>query len=86
MLSLRRGMGSLVEALVDALPGGALQLDTAVESIETRGDGRWQIGLRDGTRWNADSVVLACPAWAASTLLRPLDGLSWGNRPGEVID
>jgi len=73
--SLRRGMGSLVDALV-ASAGGSLRLRAPVLGIEALHDGarpRWRVALASGESMEADAVVLAAPAKAAAALLRPLD-------------
>ncbi len=65
--SLRRGLGSLVERLVETLRGRVDFVTGAVESVE-RG-----FRLRvSGATLQADAVVVACPAWAAAPVLRPL--------------
>ncbi len=66
--SLRRGLGSLVERLTETLRGRVDFVTGAVESVE-RG-----FRLRVfGATLQADAVVVACPAWAAAPVLRPLN-------------
>lgn len=72
IVSLRRGMGSLPEALARAL-GARLRLGVSAIRIE-RGASR---GFRIVTEHGAlecDGVVVAVPAWRAAALLAPLDG------------
>ena len=69
--SLRGGMGTIVDALLRALPPGAVRLDSPVESLERVTDG-WRVsGNRGGHVGRA--VVLAAPAYEVARLLRPLD-------------
>ncbi len=68
--TFRRGLGSLVEALEQRL-GGVKVARAAAEAIERQGEG-WRV--RAGGEWvEASHVVLAVPAYAAGSLLRPLD-------------
>lgn len=67
-LSLRGGMGRLVEALVSSLPPGALSTGTAVSSIARAESGRLRITTPGGDL-EADAVVLATPAHVAAELL-----------------
>ena len=66
--SLRRGMGALVDALVDRLPAGTLRTQSPVESV-TRHERRWRVELRRGEVLGADAVILATPARVAARLL-----------------
>lgn len=66
------GMGRLVEALAAALAdlGASLRTGRAVTAIERRAD-RWLVEV-DGEVADADVVVVAAPAFAASPLVAPL--------------
>lgn len=67
---LRDGTQSLVTALVDALPVGALRTGVAARSIEAHGTGlavRTDTGVLD-----ADAVVVATPTHATAALVEPL--------------
>ncbi|HEX4746061.1 MAG TPA: protoporphyrinogen oxidase [Gaiellaceae bacterium] len=68
-LSLRRGMGSLVAALVDGFECTELLLGRRVTSVR-RG---YQVELADGEVVEADGVVLATPAFVTAELLADLD-------------
>ncbi|MDR7449773.1 MAG: protoporphyrinogen oxidase [Armatimonadota bacterium] len=72
-MTLRAGMGRLVERLVEVLEaaGVAVRAGTAVETIERR-PGGYMLHLADGGRVDADGVILACPAYAAARLLARL--------------
>lgn len=77
-VTLRHGLGSLVEALVERLTsaGVGLQTGVAVEALRVRSRelGRWvyDLILSDGTRVAADAVILAVPAFASADLVRSL--------------
>ncbi len=72
-VSLRGGVGSLVDALVAQLPEGTLRLNTPVRSVAAlpAGDpsGRWRVTTVSGEEILADHVVLALPAWSAAEAL-----------------
>lgn len=71
--TLRNGMGSLAEALVESLSGKAeLLVGHAVSSI-ARNDGRWRVTASNGTTRDATHLVLAIPPRAAAALLGPHD-------------
>lgn len=66
--SLRRGLGSLIERLVETLRGRVEFVTGEVEGVEP--------GFRlrvSGATLGADALVVACPAWAAAAILRPLN-------------
>lgn len=65
--TLRGGLGTLV----DRVSKGLQVKHDAVEAIEKQGSG---FRVRTGGAWlEADQVILACPAWAASALLSAVD-------------
>ncbi len=65
------GMGALVEALARRLPEGAVRLRSPVGTLAPDG-ATWRLRAGDEAL-TADALVLAAPAWAAATLLAPLD-------------
>lgn len=67
-LSLRGGLGSLVEALMSRMPEVHLRRLAAVARIDRTS--RWMVGLADGESLEADGLAVALPAWRASTLLK----------------
>ena len=70
-LSLAGGMGSLVDALADAVraaPGAEIRLATRVVALERAGRGT-AVTLSDGTRVVPRAVILAGPADASARLL-----------------
>lgn len=66
-LSLRRGMGSLIDALIEALPKETIRLRTPVRSIALVGR-RWAVQTDEGTSL-FDGVHLALPPRFAAPLL-----------------
>ena len=70
--SLIGGMEELVSTLEHRLPSDSIRKNAGVDAIAPDGGG-WRIATRDGTML-ARSVILACPARVAATLIRPLDG------------
>jgi oxygen-dependent protoporphyrinogen oxidase len=74
VVSLRRGMSSLVERLVERLPAGATVTGATVRGIAfDPAISRWRVEVEGGAGRLAEVVVLACPAHAAARLLRALD-------------
>jgi oxygen-dependent protoporphyrinogen oxidase len=72
MWSFREGLRTLVEALRDRLPAPPL-LGVGVRRVEPRPGGGWAVVGDGGDRWEADAVVLACPADAQAAMLADLD-------------
>jgi oxygen-dependent protoporphyrinogen oxidase len=71
-LTLRHGLSSLVDAIRDRLPHGAVRLETPVERIERGGRG-WRVFTEGGAAEEFDAVIVATPAHAAAPLLEPID-------------
>lgn len=69
------GMSRLVDALVALMPALDVRLGRRVDALVPHADeGGVTVVLDDGSSLSADAVVVACPAPAAATLLRPLVG------------
>jgi oxygen-dependent protoporphyrinogen oxidase len=68
-LSFDGGLQVLVDELTRRLPDSALQLGRPVGTLDKLPNGQWRL---DGA-FDCDAVVVATPAHAAATLLRPLD-------------
>lgn len=66
--SLPGGVGELVDALVRTLPERSLCFGANVEQIET--GGAFRIHLRDAAPIEAKALVLCCPAYGVSDLLK----------------
>lgn len=71
-VSFERGMSTLIDTLAGRLPPGAVHLDARAQRF-VREEGGWTLHLSDGSAHSADAVILACPAYASASLLRPLD-------------
>ncbi len=69
--SLRDGVGSLVDALVKALPEGSVRFGSPVASVTPGTETRWRVTLADGSHLDADDVVLGASTHLAATLVRP---------------
>jgi protoporphyrinogen/coproporphyrinogen III oxidase len=80
-LSLRGGMGSLVDAVRSRVTG-SLRFGTQVSAISYRNH-RWHLVLGDGGRIDADAVICAAPAFAAARFLKTADG-SLSNLLGKI--
>lgn len=68
-MSLRRGTGQMVEALVSQLTGD-LRLNTGVRSIVKLPEGGYRLHLGSGSTLDARAVVIATPTFIAGELLR----------------
>jgi oxygen-dependent protoporphyrinogen oxidase len=71
-VSLRAGMGSLVDALADGFERTELVLGRAAAHV--RRGGAYEVGLAGGDRLEAEGIVLATPAYVTAALLANLDG------------
>lgn len=72
-LTLRRGLGSLIDALAASLPADAVQLKSPVTSL-ARENNRWQLATNGRPPESFDAVILAAPAPTTATLLAEVDG------------
>jgi oxygen-dependent protoporphyrinogen oxidase len=71
-LSVRGGLGRLVERLSERLDGVDVRLETQVKGLSRTGNGTWRVSCAGGPDMEASAVVLAVPAFAAAALLRTL--------------
>jgi protoporphyrinogen/coproporphyrinogen III oxidase len=67
-LTLRGGLGTLVERLADDL-GASVRTSSEVTELMHRGDHGWAVTTANGVTHPADQLVLALPARRAATLL-----------------
>ena len=82
-VTLRAGLGSLIGALTGVIGRDRIELRKRLVSIEarsgcrqeTRDDvpHRYRLVFQDGSSREADSVILALPAWASAEVLAGLD-------------
>jgi oxygen-dependent protoporphyrinogen oxidase len=71
-LSLRDGMQSLVDALANKLPSGALKLETPVTGFRQEA-GKWIVATADGAEQSYDGLVVATQSNHAARMLKPVD-------------
>jgi oxygen-dependent protoporphyrinogen oxidase len=70
----RDGMGSLVTALLNRLPAGAVRLGTRVVEIRRGADGQWQLEFDPrAAAEQFDAVIVALPSHAAARVLQSQD-------------
>jgi oxygen-dependent protoporphyrinogen oxidase len=70
-ISLRQGMGGLIDALAAALPDGSIVKNAAVVAIEPSSETpRYRVRLASGESLDADAVIVATPV-QQSTQLAP---------------
>lgn len=71
-VSFRGGMQTLVDALASHLPGGTVRLNQRVVRV-ARAKRGWSVFTDDGTRLDADGVIITTPAHRAATLVEGFD-------------
>lgn len=73
-VSLRSGMGELVQRLTAQLGRVNIRLNTAVAQVERSvSDAHYRVVLADGQRLPADALILCTPAFVTAELLAALD-------------
>ncbi len=70
--SFRDGLQTLIEGLRERLPVPPV-VGVRVRRIEPRPGGGWVVAGDGRERWDAEMVVLACPAYAQADILSDLD-------------
>jgi len=68
-MSLRRGMGTLVDALAQRLPAHAINTQVGLRELRRCDDAHWEALLSNGRRESFDAVVACLPAHAAAGVL-----------------
>jgi len=74
-MTLKDGLSELIEVLTDRLSemeNTVLRKGVPVNSVESR-NGRYVVRCEGGETLEADAVVVAAPAWAASRLIKGVD-------------
>jgi oxygen-dependent protoporphyrinogen oxidase len=74
-MTLRDGLSELIDTLstnLSKMKDTTLRTGAPVSSVEKTG-GRFAVRIEGGERIEADAVVVAAPAWAASNLLKNID-------------
>jgi oxygen-dependent protoporphyrinogen oxidase len=69
-VSLRGGVGQLVDALVASLPAGTVRLSTRATAVRAGSASRWEVALEGGEVLAADHVVLGLAPHFAAKLAR----------------
>ncbi len=70
-VSFTEGMETLVHALAQRLPEGAIRLGARVTALRPRAADDFEITLAGGEQLRARGVIVATPAYAAADLVRP---------------
>jgi len=71
-MTLRGGLGTLVDAVAARLPSGSVQLTSPVDRLDRLPGGAWRVHS-GSTEETFDAVILATPSYVAARLLSPLD-------------
>lgn len=71
-MTLRSGVGKLIDALKSSLPGDAVRSDTPVTTVRVD-QRRWSVRTGTEAAEDFDGVIVTTPARQAATLLRALD-------------
>jgi oxygen-dependent protoporphyrinogen oxidase len=71
-VTLRKGMGTLCDALVERLPQSTVRTGTEVTGIAPASKGGWTIRMSGGSE-RYDAVILGIPAPGVSRLVAPFD-------------
>lgn len=72
-MTLKNGLGEMVETLVEKSPAVAFRTAVKVDAVARTGNGQgrgWRLALAGGETLEADAVILAPPANIAAQLLR----------------
>lgn len=72
-VTLARGLGELVEQIEARLPAEAVRLGVGVTALSRPPGGPYRLSLSDGSVIEAESVVLATPAFATAELVAGFD-------------
>jgi oxygen-dependent protoporphyrinogen oxidase len=77
VISFRRGLQTLTDALASRLPGGSIELGADVQGLRPGSSSRWSVSWVDprGARSDEfDAVIAALPAWSLARLTVGADG------------
>ncbi len=70
-VSLRGGLGAVVDAAIDRISADSIRYNTPVTAITSHGTG-YRLDTASGAEFSADAVILATPAGPTANLLREL--------------
>jgi oxygen-dependent protoporphyrinogen oxidase len=76
LYSFTDGLNRLIQRLHECLEGVDIHLESRLQMLERGPDGTYHLTCSGGTALEAESVILAAPAWEASRLLQHLDAAS----------
>lgn len=79
-VTLKGGLGEMVQTLGDALTDGQVVTGVNAERLEQLSDGGYRVVGQDGTVYQGDAVVLATPSYVSGGLVQP-----WDRRLGEML-
>jgi protoporphyrinogen/coproporphyrinogen III oxidase len=71
-VSLKGGLGRMVEVLEQKLTGGEIIRGLAVTQLARAESGGYRVRLENGQEIGADAVILAAPAFVSANLLEPI--------------
>ncbi len=71
-MTLKGGLGELIEAILEKIKDVSIRTNTRVVSIREKGRG-YTLLMDDGSSMEADSVVVATPAYVAAEILDGVD-------------
>lgn len=69
-MTFKRGLSSLVSAVINQLNDVDIRLNSAVEKLEKKDSG-YTLSMQDGTQLDVTSVIVTTPAFHAKKLLSP---------------
>lgn len=72
LTSFPEGLQELTDTLAATL-GPRLRLNARVDRLSDLGNRGFRVHLAEGAPLDVDAVVVACPAWHAASIVRPLD-------------
>lgn len=72
-ISLRGGVGELIEGLAAAMPDVEIHTDTAATGVEPCTAGGYLVSTSTGQRFEANGLIFATPAYATADLLERID-------------
>ena len=72
-VTLAGGMQELVDNLARRLPEGTIRLNAAATALKGNADGTWRVTVRDNAIIEADSIIIATPAFRTGALIKQLD-------------
>ena len=72
-VALRSGMERIVTALAERMPEGSVRTGVRVSGVAKVEGSGFRVQCESGERFEADAVIMACPAYEAARLLRGLD-------------